>query len=294
MARDRRCKQLTVNSRLYICPACTQSFLVPVLAAANSNTSEKTDVLVLSSRVYNKGGLQCDVATQMKQLGGIDCNRLTMLFVVYNPALDEYGCHVLIDHGVVQENIPRYNRTSGGSGSYHGLSEDTETLAEEDEIVKALHEEGHEDDDDRAFIGDGDLEHHDAWGERDDEESMRAYCRRADLDAAHRDEERTEQELQRPRKDRAAVLQFHGIYSMDYDKGTARYGNATKKRVTAPSHMGEGAGPAGSYAPTQAGAGEQVQYEEGKPRFCVVRYDSNGEPVVVERRSVLHCLGQFE
>ena len=40
---------------------------------------------VLSSRVYNKGGLQCDVVTQMKQLRDIDCSRLTMLFVVYDP-----------------------------------------------------------------------------------------------------------------------------------------------------------------------------------------------------------------
>jgi len=66
--------------------------------------SEKTDV-VLSSRVYNKGGLQCDVVTQMKQLRDIDCSRLTMLFVVYDPARAKYGCHVLIDHGVVQGRI---------------------------------------------------------------------------------------------------------------------------------------------------------------------------------------------
>ena len=66
---------------------------------------ERQQQLVLSSRVYNKGGLQCDVVTQMKQLRDIDCSRLTMLFVVYDPARAEYGCHVLIDHGVVQGRI---------------------------------------------------------------------------------------------------------------------------------------------------------------------------------------------
>ena len=75
---------------------------------------------------------------------------------------------MLIDHGVRQENIPEYYCTSGG-GSYYGVSEDnTETLDEEDANMKALHEEDHEDDDDRAFIGDGDLEHP-AWGALDDE-----------------------------------------------------------------------------------------------------------------------------
>ena len=59
------------------------------------------------------------------------------------------------------ENFPVPPHQRWGGGSYYGLSEDTEALAEEDGIVKALHEEDHEDDNDRAFIGDGgDLEHH--------------------------------------------------------------------------------------------------------------------------------------
>ena len=66
----------------------------------------------------------------MKQLRDIDCSRLTMLFIVYDHVQAEYGCHVLVDRGVKQ-NFPEYHRTSGGGGSYYGLSEDTEALAED-------------------------------------------------------------------------------------------------------------------------------------------------------------------
>jgi hypothetical protein len=218
----------------------------------------------------------------MVQLHGVDCSRLTMLFIVYDHVQAEYGCHVLVDRGVKQ-NFPEYHRTRGGGGSY-GPCEDTDTLAEEDAYTKAFCEEDDEDDDDRAFIGGGDDEHP-VWDAQDDAKGVREFIRKVDQDAAYSAEQRAAQALRKPREDRADVERFHGRYREDYDRGTAGYRPPAKQRVEAPCQVRDkgAAGPAGSYISTQAGScsGQQAggQHQD-PPRNRVVYYNSNGEPVV--------------